>query len=109
MHCKLLLFLLSVGLLSACPGGKESTEDNTPEEQPVALPPLDLSPDLEALLDEWRGQAHRFEIRECEVMYNGKAFFLGSTVEEIEAIIGVPADRQEGYYWGWNELGFGVS
>lgn len=59
-------------------------------------------------MKEWKGQAHRFEIKTCEVVYNGKPFFLGATLAELKEIFGAAPDRQKGFVYGWSELGVSV-
>lgn len=60
-------------------------------------------------MKEWKGQAHRFEIKTCEVVYNGKPFSLESSYEQIVEVLGQEPDRKKGYWKGWNEIGISIS
>ena len=60
--------------------------------------------EVRSLLAAFEKQEHRLEINDCEILYNGKPFFLGDTLEEVEGIIGEKYDEK--YYLAhiWKEI-----
>jgi len=60
------------------------------------------TPTSETLLQRFNGQGNRLEVNDCELLYNGKSFFIGSTLEEISTIVGSEPDYTSEYLFGWS-------
>lgn len=58
---------------------------------------------VQALLEKFNQQEHRLEVNDCEIVYNGKSFFLGNTMEEVEAILG-SYDYKNGFAHSWKNI-----
>ncbi len=66
------------------------------------------TPEVSALIEKFNKQEHRLEINDCEVVYNGKSFFLGNTLDEVEAILGSKHNSNYGYAYAWHKIGLQV-
>ncbi len=93
---KTVLLLLPFVLISCW--GPEKTAEETKKEQKTMK--AKDTPELRERLKAFNAQEHRLEFTDCELRYNGKPFFIGDTLEEVEAVLGKhDYNRGIGYYW----------
>ncbi|WP_430906436.1 hypothetical protein [Maribacter sp. 2-571] len=104
----LFLFLFPL-LLTSCFGQqKQPTEviDGESEKPYKELKAKD-TPEVRERLAAFNAQEHRLEFSGCEMRYNGKSFFLGDTLEEVEAVLG-KHDYNRGIGFSWSHLNLEV-
>jgi len=94
---QIITIIISSILLIAC-NGKAQTNQN-------ATNKFKDTPKAKALLEKFKKQEHRLEINDCEIVYNGKSFFLENTLEEVEAILGKPDfEHKNGSMWSKSSI-----
>ncbi len=94
---KLLLLVLAF-FLHACDASTNTKTGDILDSKAKA------TPEVQAMVEAFRAQAHRIELNGCEMLYNGKPFRLGMTVRELVDILGAYDFFNRGYYV-WKVLG----
>lgn len=89
-----ILFIAIVCLFNSC---------NTKSQTVSATSRAKNTPEVKALLEKFNTQKHRLEINDCEIIYNGKSFFLGSTLEEVEDVLGKKYNYNKKYAFAWSD------
>jgi len=98
---QIITIIISSILLISC-NGKAQTNKN-------ATNKFKDTPKAKALLEKFKKQEHRLEINDCEIVYNGKSFFLGNTLEEVEVILDKKYDYNRKYVFAWKDINIKLS
>ena len=97
---QIIIIIISSFLLIACNGKAQTNQNATNKFKDI--------PKAKALLKKFKKQEHRLEINDCEIVYNGKSFFLGSTLEEIETLFSEKYDFNYGFAFAWKNINIKV-
>jgi len=62
------------------------------------------NPSVDAMLAEFRAQAHRIELNGCQLLYNDKPLHLGMSIRELQSVFG-PYDFFNRGYYVWKGAG----
>lgn len=80
------IYLIVIVLLSSCTGTSQSNTNMAKD-----------TPEVNAMLEAFNKQQHRIELNGCEMLYNGKPFQLGMSIEELILILGNPQTTEKAF------------
>lgn len=101
---KIVLLLLPFFLIS-CWGQEKNAEKQETGYKTIKAKD---SPEVRERLEAFNAQEHRLEFTGCELRYNGKAFFFGDSLEEVEAVLG-DYDGKYGLSYVWKNIRLQIS